>query len=380
MDATHANGCRVLFLRSNPVDPDPRVEKEARALRRAGYAVKVLGWDRTASLPSKEEKEFGVVQRIPMAAKFGSGLANLPHLLRFQVALLRYLWRHRAEYDILHACDFDTLLPALLMKALFRKKVVYDIFDFYADMLLKVPDWIRSLVRFVDLKLMGLADTVILADESRVEQVKGGRARRLAFVYNAPELSETFPPLPPSPPPYRVGYVGLLSTTRGILEMIKVVSKRQGWVMDMAGFGGDEEEILSAIRCATKFRFHGRVPYMEGLAISASSHVLFATYDPRVPNHRFSSANKLFEAMALGRPIIVAKGTGMDRIVARYNLGYIVHYGALDQLELVLQDIESWNEEKWREFSAHARSVYREIFSWEKQVDRLLAVYRELSL
>lgn len=375
----HAKGCRVLFLRSNPIDPDPRVEKEARALRRAGFAVNVLGWDRTASLPSREEKEFGVVQRIPMLAKFGSGLANLPYLLRFQVALLRYLWRHRREYDILHACDFDTLIPALLMKAIFRKRVVYDIFDFYADMLLKVPNWIRSLVRFLDLKLMGLADAVILADESRVEQIKGGRARRLAFVYNVPELRETFPPLPPSPPPYRIGYVGLLSTTRGILEVIEVVSKRQDWVMELAGFGGDEETILSVVKQFPNIRFHGRVPYEEGLAISASSHVLFATYDPRVPNHRFSSANKLFEAMALGRPIIVARGTGMDHIVAQYGLGYIVDYGALDQLEWVLRDIETWDVRKWEEFSAHTRGVYGKVFSWEKQTDRLIAVYRELS-
>lgn len=42
---------KVVILRSNPVAPDPRVEKEARALSGAGYSVIALGWDRSAALP-----------------------------------------------------------------------------------------------------------------------------------------------------------------------------------------------------------------------------------------------------------------------------------------------------------------------------------------
>lgn len=372
---------RVLFLRSNPVDPDPRVEKEALTLSKAGFSVTVLGWDRTASLPKSEEKEFGLIERLRIPARFGSGLNNLPHLLRFQLGLIVYLWQNRRKYDIIHACDFDTLLPALITKILWRKRVVYDIFDFYADMLLKVPTFLKQLVRRIDLWAMGLADGVILADEARLLQVAGAKLRRVAFVYNAPEARVllSFSATPPSPPPWRVGYVGLLSVTRGILPMIEVVAKSPGWVMELAGFGEDEEQILAAVRGVPKIRFHGRVPYIRGLEIAASSHVLFATYDPAIPNHRFSSANKLFEAMALGRPIIVARGTGMDRIVDKYGLGFVVDYGDVKQLEAVLHEVQNWNGEKWKEFSERARATFNELFSWEIQEHRLVALYHELA-
>ena len=46
---------RIVFCRSNPIAPDPRVEKEARALRQAGHEVVVVGWDRTGELPIDEK-------------------------------------------------------------------------------------------------------------------------------------------------------------------------------------------------------------------------------------------------------------------------------------------------------------------------------------
>lgn len=373
---------RVLFLRSNPIDPDPRVEKEALALARAGYSVKALGWDRTASLPLIESKDFGEIVRLSLPAKFGTGLANLPHLLRFQLALAFYLFRERANYDVIHACDFDTLIPSLLAKTFLRKKVIYDIFDFYADMLLKVPSWMRKVVRWLDVHLMGFADAVILADETRLKQISGARPRRVSFIYNSPNLdmnSENNSKVPPLPPPLRIGYVGLLSNVRGIHTMLDVVEKNPTWILELAGFGGDEDEIRTRAEQIPNVYFHGRVSYTEGLRISANSHVLFATYDPSVPNHRFSSANKLFEAMALGRPIIVAKGTGMDALVANHNLGYVVTYGNILELEEALKDVETWTLEKWYSFLNRAQRIFRENFSWSIQEERLVALYKSVT-
>ena len=369
---------RILMVRANPIAPDPRVEKEAKALARGGHSVRVLGWDTGLGLPREEKEEFGTLERLAIPEKQASGLGNVPHLLRFQIGLTAYLLHRRKEYDWIHACDFDTLLPSLLAKLLLRKRVMYDVFDLYGDRLLKVPAWLRKFLRFMELKLMRFTDGVILADKSRTEQIRGAKPPRLAFVYNAPELEESFPPLPPPPPPFRVGYVGLLSFTRGIREMMEAVGERPNWVLEMGGYGGDEEEIRLLAQGLPNVHFHGRMAYKEGLALAASSHLLFATYDPRVPNNRFSSANKLFEAMALGRPIVVARGTSMDRIVEEYGLGFVVEYGDTSALKGVLQELEGWTEAQWETFSERARRMFRENFSWPKQADNLLRLYAEL--
>ncbi|BDG23491.1 glycosyltransferase family 4 protein [Thermus thermophilus] len=367
----------VLFLRSNPVAPDPRVAKEAQALADAGYKVGVVAWDRTGELPKVEETPFGLVERLPIKGSFGSGLANLLPLVRFNLALLWHLIKRRSTYDAIHACDFDTVLPALVAAKLLGKKVVYDVFDFYADMLRATPGWIKSIIKKVDLRLMGWVDAVILADESRVKQIQGARPKRLTFIYNSPPIEDPFP-LPPAPPPLRIAYVGLLQKERGILQVIELLRRHPEWELDLGGFGGDEEEIRRAVADLPNVRYYGRVPYEKALELMSNAHLLFATYDPSIPNHRYSSANKLFEAMAIGRPIVVARDTGMDQLVQQYALGFVVEYGNLAALEDAFARVASWDLQRFEEFSQKAQEVYVTRFAWRIMKERLIALYRKL--
>jgi hypothetical protein len=106
------------------------VEKIGRALIAGGHSACVVGWDRTGSLSLEETRDGLQVYRLPIKAEFGKGMGNLPQLFRWQWGLWRWLIKHKSEYDLIHACDFDTILPALWMKNFHKKHVVYDIFDF----------------------------------------------------------------------------------------------------------------------------------------------------------------------------------------------------------------------------------------------------------
>jgi len=221
---------------------------------------------------------------------------------------------------------------------------------------------------------MGWVDAVILADESRVEQVRGAKPKRLAFIYNVPDIP-SLPPLPPDPPPLRIAYVGLLQVERGILEVLKILEKHRDWELDLAGFGGDEARILEIAKRLPNVRFHSRVPYERALELAANAHVLFATYDPAIPNHRYSSANKLFEAMALGKPIVVARGTGMDRLVHQEKIGFVVTYGKLDELEKAFLEVASWDRQARQAFARRVRTLYESKFSWPIMKEELRRLY-----
>lgn len=368
---------RVLILRSNPIAPDPRVEKIARALKRNGYQVSALGWDRSARLPLAEHAEGFELYRLPIQAEYGSGMANLPNLLRWQWGLLRWLAKHHAEFDRIHACDFDTILPALWCKRRWGKIVVYDIFDFYADHLRRTPGWIKSLIRTADLKAIDRADALILVDDARVAQVAGAHPKQLAVVYNSPEDIDParLPAFTPSPAgELRLAYVGLLQVERGLFEMLDILSRHPGWRMDVAGFGGDETQIAERAGRMPNVTFHGRVAYDKALELSQSADLLFATYDPSIPNHRFSSPNKIFEAMMLGKPIVVARNTNMDRIIATAEAGLIVPYGDVPALEAVLQKLADDPALRLR-LGVNARQAYDQIYSWQMMENRLKTLY-----
>lgn len=373
----------ILILRSNPIAPDPRVEKIARVLLNQGWKVELVGWDRTAEMPAAEETDLGMIHRLPIRAPFGSGLGNLPQLIRWQIGLVRWLIGHHHQFDVIHACDFDTVLPALILHWFYKKKLVYDIFDFYADHLRRTPALIKKIIRKIDLWVIGQADAVILVDESRREQIGGSKPRRLTVIYNSPEdwIPSDFPQTDENSSKIRLrlAYVGLLQRERGLFALLDVLSSHPDWRLELAGFGGDQDEILEKIKSMNNVRWHGRISYEAALRLSAAADVLIATYDPTIANHRYSSPNKIFEAMMLGRPIIVAENTNIDRIVQRYNNGIVVPYGDCAALEQAL--IRLALDPQAREQMGHnGRLAYEKEYGWHIMRERLIQLYLQVMI
>ena len=369
---------RVVITRANSLASDPRVMKIARALREGGYEVMLVGWNMVGDQPDFEHLDGFACYRLAVPARFGRGMVNMFHQLRWQIALFSWLTRHRHEYDLIHACDFDTVLAALGCKMFFRKKVVYDIFDFYADMLRATPGLVKRAIHFVDIRAINTADALILADDARFEQVRGAHPRRSVVIYNA--LEDLPPAEQKTQEPedtkrgMRLAYFGNLQVERGLLELLEVLTSHPEWRLDLGGFGGDKTLIQSKASQLANVTWHGQVPYERVLELSHLADILFATYDPRILNNRYASPNKLFEAMLLGKPIIVAQGTNMDRIVLETGCGVVVPYGSPSDLESALQSLQEKPELR-RQLGANARRAFETTYNWQSMQKRLLQLY-----
>src|SRR5699024_619876 len=73
-------------------------------------------------------------------------------------------------------------------------------------------------------------------------------------------------------------------------------------------------------------KFLGKINHKEIIKNTISSDVIFACYDPTVPNHKYSSPNKLYEAMMCRKPIIVCKDTGIDKLVLSKCIGEVCDF------------------------------------------------------
>lgn len=295
-------------------------------------------------------------------------MQNFPALMRWQIGLLHWLFSHKADFEIIHACDFDTIIPSILVKLILKKKMVYDIFDFYADYLSGTPNWIKRLISNFDLGIIGKANAVILVDDSRRLQIVGSNSRQLSIIYNIPE--ETIPKqelngkiTPLHDPGLIIVYVGLLQRERGLFEMLEVVRKSDRWYLHIAGFGGDEAEIKTAAAQMENIQWHGRIPYEQAMELSANADVLFVTYDPAVENRRYPSPNKVFEAMMLGKPIIVARNTNLDRTLIEEECGLAVNFGKVEEPEYALENF-AFNPEFRHCLGQNARKAYETRYSW----------------
>jgi len=370
---------RVVICRSNPIAPDTRVEKEALTLSQSGYNVTLVGWDRESKL-SYENLVQGIRYfRLNIPVKDAEGINNLSSILRWQIGLYKWLVTHTHEYDVIHACDFDTILPALLSSKIFRKKVIYDIFDFYADMLRKTPKLIINIIHRMDIWAINQADGVILADNSRNEQIVGSQPKSCIIIYNSPPdllVSKNQPAISPAGR-LKLSYIGLLQIERGIFDLVEVLSRHMEWELELGGYGPEEEKIRDQVEGVSNIHWHGRIPHEKALDLNNASDVMIAIFDPSIPNNRYASSNKLFEAMMLKKPIIVARNTNMDRIVQKYDCGIIIDYGDQSGLEEALQDLAQDPEHRQR-LGDNGRYGYEQVFNWEAMQKRLNKFYNEL--
>ena len=118
------SGKRVVMLLSNPFAPDIRPYLEAKALIEGGYDVDLIAWDRSCSLPEGEVVDGIKVHRIRLPSR--KGLLFPLRLRKFQSLAVRLA--RKMDYDIVHAHDLDTLLPAIKLRGK-DKRLVYDIHD-----------------------------------------------------------------------------------------------------------------------------------------------------------------------------------------------------------------------------------------------------------
>lgn len=366
---------RVVIVRSRAIDPS--AAKIAATLSSHGYEVALLVWDRAGTW--KEDYSAGyTVVRAGLPAPYDSAWAVI-------MLPLWWLWETvsllRAKPDIVHACDLDTLLPAILAKLIARSQLCYTIFDFYAANLPpRTPSALRRLVASIERGGVGFADVLFLPDEVRYAQVRGARVRNIVYVYNSPpdhhgsntkrqaqDLSNLV-----------LLYAGILHQSRGVRQLVSAVAELDGVMLIVAGSGPEQKFVMDAARrLPSRIRFLGHLPYPRVIEETQRADAVVAFYDPALPNTPFASPNKLFEGMMTGKPIITNSECGASRIVEREDCGVIVAYGDKAQIKEAiasLRDCPDWR----RRLGANARRAYEREYGWAIMEQRLLDAYSNL--
>lgn len=371
---------KVLFVRSNPVMPDSRVEKEIAVLLKQGYEISILAWDRKNDYPLRKETlnvnmPNVAAFRVGIKSAFGSGMKNIKQLLKYQREIRKFL--HKNTFDIVHACDFDTAFTAYHSIDHKKTRFVYDIFDYYADAF-SIPSFLRKPVVFLDRKIINHANITIICTEGRREQIKGANPQRVVVLHNSPPQYQGQGDVTRDDAVIRIVYFGIFSASRLIKELLDVVVNEPRFELHIGGFGALEDHIKQAAARYSNVIFYGTVPYEEVLKIEQSCDIMTAIYDPKVRNHYYAAPNKFYEALMLGKPVIMAKGTGMSDVVIDNDIGVAIEYteeGLRQGLIYLLKKKSTWTE-----MSSRMIQLYDGEYSWEEMQKRLIAAYSSLQI
>ena len=373
---------KVILVRARAIDP--AVNKVAKTLSEDGHDVKLLVWDRQHTLGTEEGDGY-TVRRFNLKAPYDK-FTVLFYLPIWWIYEFFFLLKNKC--NVIHACDLDTLIPAIIIKLVRGLRLCYTIYDFYAN---NLPDGrfpqlrklIRSLVASVEKFGIRFTDVLFLVDESRLEQVKGARIKKLVYIYNSPpdyfaargkpgavSITDTSA--------ITMFYAGAIHKSRGLEYAAKAVEEVENVRLVVAGTGPDKGIIEDACRRCERIQFLGQIPYTEVIERTVAADILFALYDPAIPNNKYASPNKLFEAMMCAKPIIVSDGSSMVDIVREENCGLVVPYADVAAIQEAIVKLKSDGNLR-QAFGENGRRAYEKRYNWSIMQKRLISAYREIA-
>ena len=293
--------------------------------------------------------------------------------------------------DLWHGM-WATSLPALQrLRERHGGRTVYDSRDLYVDARslsgMGAP-W-RWLLGGLERRWARRCDAVLTVNDGYAEIL----ARRFGIA--RPPVVRNTPAryVRPTPPPdllrERLGlpattaivlYQGGLMSERGIEQGMEAILNVPDAVLVLMGFGSGSDEIL---RLARTSRYAGRVlavepaPPAELLDWTASSDVMLMAIQPTTLNHRYTTPNKLWEAIAAGVPVVASDLPGMAPIVRETGCGALVD--PTDPADIArgiraILDLPDDQRQALRERCLAAGATY----SWERQTDTLFDLYSRL--
>lgn len=369
------------MLLSKPLTEDPRVVREANALQKAGHTVAVLQWARFDPEAARTARVSGVpVVRFPLPP---AGRLLPGTLLRTPVwwrTATRQAGRlHKQEpFDVVHAHDLDTLPVAVRLKRRYGLRLVYDAHEIFSYMVQGHVPWpVPQSAGALERRLLPHVDQMITAGDALTEHYKEHYHGQITSVHNA----LWGPPgewKAPTDEPFSALYIGTLSKDRLFPGLVQALADARGTKTIIGGKKeGVYHEVEKAAQGADNVTFLGPVPHETVIDHTNRAHVILAPLDPHNAQYRVQMANKVYDAMAAGRPLISIEGTASGEFARKKGFGIAVAYDAQAVREAVV-DLAK-DPERAQKLGRTGHALAQKEFHWEPQAAKVVNVYRRLS-
>ena len=331
-------------------EEDPRVRREAEAVRASGRQVDVFSLRREAD-PSDGELNGVRIHRINVQRHQGAGVGTYlreyaDFLLRAAVALTRAHGRRRYALVQVHTIP-DALVFAALPLRLLGVPVILDMHEAMPEFFrMRFPGASRPAVHralvLQERASIAMANASITVNDALARRLvdMGVPERKVHVVLNAPVLARFDPGAYPARPfmadgTLRLVYAGALSMVYevdvALAALASLRTTRPDLRITLDLYGRDFAEVplrdqAASLGLADAVTFHGRVPLEEVPAALARADVGLAP-TRRTEFTDFSLSTKIFEYAAMGKPVVASR---LPMVEAMFPAGTVTTYTAGD--------------------------------------------------
>lgn len=358
---------KIVFIRTNNFAVEPRLNKEYSTAK-SFLDTSVISWDRERSGQSGQN-----LYSFDLYAKIGGKQYFLLFPLWMFFCFIKLI---KISPRIIHACDSEGVLSGLLYAKLFRRKIIFDLWDATAC---RVPSGLglKKFASWLDRCLASSVDAVLIPDEGRLKQIRLTKKVNYTLIPNSDVINKR------EPVRYNivgkeqivVTYIGILvGKYRGLEQIIEIAKVLPQYKIQIAGYGPDAamiEKMILENNQLGNIHYLGKVSYADSIKINQKSDILLSLLDPDFTNYQYATSTKIFDAFSAYKPVITTANTASAKLVRETDWGITVDY----QKDALKQALESISEGK-KVFELHYDKVSQ--YDWRSVEQRLADVYRSL--
>ena len=382
--------------------PDPRVENEAITLINGGYEVFLF----CLNNGSQKTKELinGIKLRRYKFSKLTYKLSALSYDLPFYKMIMRPKINHfikKNNIDFLHIHDIRIAETVFQVNKKYKLKVVLDLHDNIPENMRFYPHLRKFPGKYIispkkwkikESEFIKKADKIItvspnfakdIIEENNIEKEKmilvPNTVRKSFFkeaIYSK-VIEEKYSNK------FVVLYLGDTNIRRGLLTAIRateLLSKRiVNFKLVIVGQNTTDsilKEETKKLNLESFIDFEGwQDVSLFPSYIVASNICISPLY--RSIQHDVAYANKIFQYMSFGKPILVSNATAQKEIVERINSGLVHQEKNKDDFSSKVLELYL-NEEKAEELGNKGKQFIENEFSWEVTSQALVKLYNEL--
>lgn len=357
--------------------------KEAISLTKAGYEVSVIGCTKSRI----EEKKNGI--DIIGLEKGASLKSNL------------YLWSDLANEainknaDVYHCHEPESFLVALYLRLFHSKKIVYDVHEYYVDVIplasMPMRIFLSFMLYLVEPLFCRFAEAVITADDGIAKRYFKFN-KNVAVIFNFPTVDvfkdvDSMMENEKYPGRFVMTYVGGLSEERGILELIRAVHKASGAHPEVKliiigefrteSFRDTCVEYVRSNGLSDNVEFLGFMPHKEVPEYINASNVGTALFHPTRRFAKTAYPIKLFEYMICGKPVLVSDLPAIRKIIEESGCGLLVNPMDIDEVaKAIIFMLE--HPQEIRAMGDSGRRAVQDKYNWSKMEINLLQLYKNI--
>jgi glycosyltransferase involved in cell wall biosynthesis len=287
------------------------------------------------------------------------------------------LYKRSFKFDVVHCHDLDTLVAGVLLKKKLGIKLVFDAHEIFGYMVMRtMPKFVADFAFILEKYLLRFVDSIITAEETYNDYFRSICYNPIITILNCKDIIEDKYQKSENDV-FTVIYIGVLNKSRFFPEALDVIGNIKNIKFVIAG---KKENMYNLIEELSKkynnIEFLGSISYDKVVPYTLKSDVILCMINPNDYNNKIASANKQFEAMVCGRPIICTKGTRSGDITEKEKCGLIIEYSK-DSLRKGIIKLRD-NKDLCKKLGRNALNAALNKYNWGIEKSKLLKLYKNM--